>query len=160
MLLDTAGAAGIPIKTYGASVRSNYFGKAVVADVSNYYRNRISIDVNAIPDHADVMGSVVQRTITEGAIGYGRFDVVSGSKAMAVLRMESGESPPFGATVKNLKRQEIGVVGDDGAVYLSGIGQDVQMQVFWDGKAQCEIVLPRELPDDITQSLFLPCRTL
>ena len=160
MLFDTAGVADVPIKTYSASVRSNRFGKAVVADVSNYYRNRISIDVNAMPDNAEVMGSVVQRTLTEGAIGHGRFDVVSGSKAMAVLRLANGEIPPFGATVKNLKRQNVGVVADDGAVYLSGIGKDAQMQVFWDGKAQCEIVLPEQLPDDITQNLFLPCRTL
>lgn len=158
MLLDTAGVAGVPIRTYAASVRSNRFGKAVVTDISNYYRNRFSIDVNAMPDNAEVMGSVIQKTLTEGAIGYGQFDVVSGRKAMAVLRLESGESPPFGAMVKNMKRQTLGVVGDDGAVYLSGIVQGAQMQVYWQGKAQCDIVLPERITEDVATGLLLPCR--
>ncbi|WP_261641956.1 outer membrane usher protein [Erwinia mallotivora] len=158
MLIDTAGIAGVPIKTFGANTRTNRFGKAVVADVSSYYRNRISIDVNLLPDDAEAISSVVQRTLTEGAIGFGRFDVVSGSKAMAVLTLDNGEAVPFGATVQNTQRQDVGMVGDDGTVYLRGIRAGSKMNVFWGGEERCEITLPGKISTDFTQYLLLPCR--
>jgi len=132
----------------------------VVGDVSSYYRNRVSIDINGLPDNAEATGSVMQRTLTEGAIGYGKFDVISGAKAMAMLRVETGDIPPFGAVVENSQRQHVGVVGDDGSVYLSGMQPGEKMRVFWNGKAQCELELPKKLPADFMQNLFLPCRAL
>ncbi len=46
------------------------FGKAVVSDVNNYYRNQAYIDLNRLPENAEATQSVVQATLTEGAIGY------------------------------------------------------------------------------------------
>jgi len=160
MMIDTAGVSGVPVKTWGANTRTNRFGLAVVGDVSSYYRNRVSIDINGLPDNAEATGSVMQRTLTEGAIGYGKFDVISGAKAMAMLRLETGDIPPFGAVVENSQRQHVGVVGDDGSVYLSGMQPGEKMRVFWNGKAQCELELPKKLPADFMQNLFLPCRAL
>lgn len=76
------------------------FGKAVVADINNYYRNQAYIDLNNLPEDAEATQSVVQATLTEGAIGYRKFKVISGQKAMAVLRLRDGSYPPFGAEVK------------------------------------------------------------
>jgi len=157
MMLDTGGVSNIPVKANGANTTSNYFGKAVVSDVTSYYRNRIDIDINALPENAEAISSVVQGTLTEGAIGYRKFDVVSGIKAMAVLRLANGEFPPFGATVQNDKRQEVGIVNDGGSVYLSGIQSGDKMQVLWDGKAQCELRLPQTMPINSSQGLLLPC---
>lgn len=160
MMLDTGGVSGIPVKTNGANTATNYFGKAVVTDVANYYRNRISIDINTLPKNAEAVNSVVQGTFTEGAIGYRKFAVVSGAKAMAVLRLTNGEFPPFGATVQNIKRQEVGIVNDEGNVYLSGIQAGEKMQVLWEGKPQCELILPQQLPTDTLMGLLLPCRNI
>ncbi len=57
--------------------------KAVVADINNYYRNQAYIDLNNLPEDAEATQSVVQATLTEGAIGYRKFKVISGQKAMA-----------------------------------------------------------------------------
>lgn len=157
MLLDTGGVSHIPVKTNGANTMTNYFGKAVVTDMTNYYRNRVSIDLNTLPENAEAITSVVQGTLTEGAIGYRKFDVVAGIKAMAVLRLSNGEFPPFGATVQNIKRQEVGIVNDEGSIYLSGIQANEKMRVLWGGKTQCEITLPPILPTDVLQGLLLPC---
>jgi P pilus assembly protein, porin PapC len=158
MLLDTDGVANIPIRGYGQDSRSNLFGKAVVSDVSSYYRNQINIDVNKLPDNADVGRSVVQATLTEGAIGYRKFEVIAGEKAMAVLTLVNGSFPPFGAVVQNAKHKEVGIVNDNGNVYLSGIQPDERMSVTWDGKIQCELSLPSVLPVDTTKGLLLPCK--
>ncbi|QLJ33655.1 fimbria/pilus outer membrane usher protein, partial [Serratia marcescens] len=51
-------------------------GKAVVADVNSYYRNKASIDLNSLSDNVEATRSVVQATLTEGAIGYRKFEVM------------------------------------------------------------------------------------
>lgn len=40
LLIDADGVAGVPVEGNGAAVYTNMFGKAVVADVNNYYRNQ------------------------------------------------------------------------------------------------------------------------
>ncbi len=160
MLLDTDGVAGIPIQGYGATTRSNRFGKVVVADVGSYHRNRVSIDVNNLPDNAEATRSVVQATLTEGAIGYRKFEVIAGEKAMAVIRLADGSTPPFGASILNKKQQDVGIVNDGGSVYLSGINAGEAMVVHWGGTAQCELVLPNTLSNSGQTDLLLPCRPL
>lgn len=156
VLVDTAGVSGVPVKGFGASVKTNGFGKAVIADVNSYYRNPIRIDVDKLDDNADITRSVSQATLTEGAIGYRQFDVISGGKAMAFIRKADGSFPPFGASVVNEKNQETGVVNDEGSVWLSGIQPNGKMTVKWDGKARCVVHLPGTLPE-VLENLLLTC---
>ncbi|QDI21347.1 outer membrane usher protein [Serratia marcescens] len=160
LLLDTGGVAGVPVRGYGSTVDTNLFGKAVVTDVNSYYRNKASIDLNKLGSNAEATKSVVQATLTEGAIGYRKFDVISGEKAMAVIRLADGNTPPFGATVLNQRQQETGIVNDGGSVYLSGIRAGESMMVHWNGAAQCAISLPQTLPADMMSNLLLPCLTV
>ncbi|UAN45369.1 outer membrane usher protein [Serratia sp. JSRIV001] len=160
VLVDTDGVGGIPIRGYGATTGSNRFGKVVVADVSNYYRNRISIDLNTLPDNAEATRSVVQATLTEGAIGYRHFEVISGEKVMAIIRLADGATPPFGASVLNNKQQSVGIVSDGGSVYLSGIQPGEAMLVHWNGGPQCELSLPVALSNSQQTDMLLPCRLL
>ncbi|CNH68569.1 fimbrial outer membrane usher protein [Yersinia thracica] len=160
LLLDTQGVSGVPVQGYGSSIRTNRFGKAVVGDVNSYYRNRASIDIDNLADDVEARGTVAQVTLTEGAIGYRRFNVISGEKAMAMIRMADGTSPPFGATVLNENKQETGIVNDDGSTYLSGIKTGETMSVNWNGKAQCSITLPKALSPAILANLLLPCQPI
>lgn len=159
MLIDTNGVADVPVRGYGSTSRTNLWGKAVIGDVNSYYRNKASIDLNQLGDNAEATTSVVQATLTEGAIGYRRFDVIAGEKAMAILKLADGSEPPFGATVMNARRQETGIVNDGGSVYLSGINAGESMTVHWGGELQCEVQMPALLPSDmLMNTLLLPCR--
>ncbi|WP_148875953.1 outer membrane usher protein [Serratia marcescens] len=161
LLVDTNGVAGVPVRGYGSTVSTNRFGKAVVADVNSYYRNKASIDLDKLGDNAEATRSVVQATLTEGAIGYRQFDVIAGEKAMAIVKLADGSTPPFGATVLNARKQETGIVNDGGSVYLSGINAGEIMTLHWSGAAQCQVQLPATLPADmLTRTLLLPCRPI
>lgn len=161
MMIDTRGVAGVPVRGYGSTTDTNRWGKAVIADVSSYYRNSASIDLNKLGNNAEATKSVVQGTLTEGAIGYRQFDVIAGEKAMAVIRLATGSQPPFGATVMNALKQETGIVNDGGNVYLSGINAGETMTVHWDGTMQCEIHIPDALPNNmLMNNLLLPCQSL
>lgn len=160
ILLDTDGVSDIPLKGFGANTVTNRYGKAVVADVNSYYRNKVSIDLDSLPDNADSTRSVVQATLTEGAIGYRKFDVVSGEKAMAVIRLADGTYPPFGAAVQNAKQQAVGIVGDEGSIYLSGLHSGEKMTALIGDDKLCEMTLPDPIPADLSQKLLLLCEPL
>jgi len=158
-MVDTGGVADVPVRGYGAPTRSNAFGKAVISDIGSYQRMAASVDLESLPSNVEATQSVTQLTLTEGAIGYRSLPVIAGEKAMAVLRLPDGSAPPFGATVKNLKQQDTGIVNDGGNVYLSGIQPGAQMTVSWGGAERCTLTLPVVLPADaLTDALQLGCR--
>nr|WP_236720662.1 outer membrane usher protein [Serratia marcescens] len=158
MMVDTDGVSGVPIRGYGGITRTNAFGKAVISDINSYYRNTVKIDVNHLADNVDALRSVVQGTLTQGAIGYRKFSVMAGEKAMATLRLPDGSAPPFGATVFNRNHIQTGIVNDDGSVWLTGIRAGESMAVRWHGRVQCQIHIPASLPATLTSNLLLPCR--
>ncbi|WP_303048883.1 FimD/PapC C-terminal domain-containing protein, partial [Salmonella enterica] len=59
--------------------------------------------------------------------------------------------------VYNSRQQQLGIVGEDGSVYLIGINPGERLQVTWEGKTQCEAALPDPLPGDLFSGLLLPC---
>ncbi|MFI8416176.1 outer membrane usher protein [Serratia sp. NPDC078593] len=161
MLIDTQGVPDVPVRGYGRSSRTNAWGKAVIGDVNSYYRNKANIDLNQLGDNAEAVKSVVQATLTEGAIGYRKFEVIAGAKAMAVIKLADGSEPPFGAMVVNMRKQDTGLVNDGGSVYLSGIKAGETMTVHWGGTAQCEIRMPAQLPENmLMNTLLLPCHPI
>ncbi|WP_258086484.1 outer membrane usher protein [Xenorhabdus bovienii] len=160
LMVDTEGVSGVPIRGFGSVVHTNHFGKAVLVDVNHYYRNSANIDLDNLPDNVEALRSVQQATLTEGAIGYRKFQVMSGFKAMTVIRLPDGSFPPFGASVMNTAQREIGIVSDDGYAYLSGMNVGEKLQVHWNGGAQCEITVPQEISEASLTSFLLPCQFL
>lgn len=153
LLVDTDGIAGVPVD--GGRVSTNRWGIGVVTDVSSYYRNSTYVDLNKLPDDMEATRSVVESALTEGAIGYREFEVLKGSRLFAVLRMVDSTYPPFGASVTNAKGRELGMVGDSGLAWLSGINPGEKLNVGWDGRSQCVVAIPQKLT--LGQQLLLPC---
>lgn len=154
LLVDTDGVSGVPVD--GGRVYTNRWGLGVVTDVSSYYRNTTTVDLNNLPDDMEATRSVVESVLTEGAIGYREFEVLKGARLFAVLRLSDGSYPPFGASVTNPKGRELGMVGDSGLAWLSGVSEGEILNVNWDGRAQCAVDIPKKL--DPAQQLLLPCR--
>ncbi|WP_086107417.1 outer membrane usher protein [Xenorhabdus vietnamensis] len=160
LMVDTEGVSNVPIRGFGSAVHTNYFGKAVLVDVNNYFRNTANVDLDNLPDDIEALRSVQQATLTEGAIGYRKFQVMSGIKAMTIIRLPDGSFPPFGASVVNASQREIGIVSDDGYAYLSGMKQGEKIQVHWDGSAQCEITVPDNIAAESLTAFLMPCQFL
>lgn len=158
LLIDTQGVADVPVRGNGAVTRTNRFGKAVVTDINSYYRNQANIVLDSLAEDVEATQSVTQATLTEGAIGYRRFDLIAGHKAMVVIRMTNHRAPPFGASVQNSRGQETGIVGEDGSTYLSGMKPGELMSLHWDGSARCHFTLPEQVvsPDQQLELLCLP----
>ncbi|WP_029299066.1 outer membrane usher protein [Pseudomonas proteolytica] len=159
LLVDTNGVAGVPVRGNGGVTRTNRFGKAVITNVNSYYRNQTSIDLDNLPEDVETTQSVIQATLTEGAIGYRRFDVIAGSKAMVTILMADRDAPPFGATAKNSSGQDTGIVGEEGLTYLSGMQPGETMTLNWGGSDHCSFTLPDKVASLKTQ-LELLCQPI
>lgn len=153
LLVDTDGVGGVPID--GGRVFTNRWGIGVVTDVSSYYRNTTSVDMSKLPEDMEATRSVVESVLTEGAIGYREFKVLRGRRLFAILSLVDNTYPPFGASVKNGKGRELGIVADSGLVWLGGVNLGESLNVSWNGKIQCVADIPMNLN---SAQLLLPCR--
>ncbi|EOG1984939.1 TPA: outer membrane usher protein [Proteus mirabilis] len=145
LLVDTDGVSDIPVRGNSSTINSNIFGKAVIPDVNSYYRNNAKVDINNIPDDSEVINSVVQATLTEGAIGYRKFEVISGKKMMLTVQLKNGSYPPFGAQLFNSKGISTGIFDDNGQVYASGINENEHMTIHWGNDQHCQIIFPSDI---------------
>lgn len=153
LLVDTDGVAGVPVD--GGRTVTNRWGLGVITNVSSYYRNTTSIDVKKLPDDVEAIRSVSESMLTEGAIGYRKFEVLKGNRVFAVLRLADNSHPPFGASVTNAKGRELGMIGDNGLAWLSGIKPGETVKVGWNGREQCTTKIPDNIESH--QQLLLPC---
>lgn len=141
VMVDTGKVSGVPISN--SSVRTNLFGKAVIPNVVSYTDSVTQIDINHLDDDVDAPGAVVEGTLTEGAIGYRKMNVVKGQKMLATITVNNDqEQPPFGAVVTNKSGRTLAIVGEAGLAYLSGVEEGEQLSVVWGGKPQCQITVP------------------
>lgn len=152
LMVDTDGVADVPID--GGRLHTNRWGVGVVTDVSSYYRNSTAIDLNKLSDDVEARNGVVESALTDGAIGYRKFDVLKGQRLFTILKMKDGRSPPFGATVMNKKGKELGIVSDGGVAWISGVQAGERLPVVWSGN-RCEISIPPNV-EPLSQ-LLLPC---
>ncbi|EBW7855269.1 fimbrial outer membrane usher protein StdB [Salmonella enterica subsp. enterica serovar Oranienburg] len=158
MMIDADGVAGVPVA--GGNGVTNPFGIAVVSGGGSYQRSDIAVDVTALPDDVEVNDSVISQVLTEGAIGYRKISASQGEQVMGNLRLADGKAPPFGAQVVSSRSgRTLGMVGDDGLAYLTGISSEDRqaIAVSWNGSIQCRLTLPGKVT--LSQGpLLLPCR--
>nr|WP_255709947.1 fimbria/pilus outer membrane usher protein [Lelliottia sp. WAP21] len=153
LLVDTDGVSGVAVD--GGQTVTNPWGIGVVTDISSYYTNTTSVDIEKLPKDVEAVRSVVESTLTEGAIGHRKFDILRGNKLFAVIKRPDGTNPPFGASVKDVKGRELGLVGDSGLSWLSGINPGDTLNVVWSKEGRCNVDIPENISSD--KSLLLPC---
>ena len=158
ILVDTNGIEDISIQNGVVPVTTNRFGKAVITSVMDYNRNNLKIDLKNIPDNAEALQSTQYATLTEGAIGYRKFNVINGEKLLGTISLADNSYPPFGTSVKNSKNMEMGIVSDKGFVYLAGINPSEVLEVTWGDKVTCHIQLPEKIDSTMEQTVLLPCK--
>ena len=73
-----------------------------------------------------------------------------------VLRMSSG-TPPLGAIVRlEANDLQVGMVADEGHVWLGAVEPEQQFRVTWGDNQQCRFSLPSHLENSM--QLILPCQ--
>ncbi|AJQ98549.1 putative outer membrane usher protein yqiG precursor [Enterobacteriaceae bacterium bta3-1] len=157
MMVDTDGIAGIALNRSRAV--TNSYGIGVIPSISNYQTATLQVNSNDLPEGVDVSNSVIRTTLTEGAIGYTALSATKGYQIVGVIRLADGRFPPLGVAVVDAKtNKEVGLVAEDGFVYLSGIQEGSLLRVTWANNT-CEISPPNQ--SNISEAaIILPCKTV
>ncbi|MGY9370128.1 fimbria/pilus outer membrane usher protein [Citrobacter pasteurii] len=125
-------------------VYTDWRGYAVVPYVNAYRKNRIALDTSTLGDGVDIDTAVQTVTPTQGAVVMADFNTCVGRRVLMTL-LYRGLPVPFGAQAK-MKEGGSGIVGDDGQVYLTGVPDEGDITVNWNGKQQC--VVHYRLPEN------------
>lgn len=155
VMVDADGIAGVEVNNNRSM--TNMFGISVVPSVGNYTTATVMVNNNNLPDGVDVTNSVIRTTLTEGAIGYMPLSATKGYQIIGVIRLEDGRYPPLGVTVTDKATgRDIGLVADDGFVYLSGIQENSILTLKWNDNV-CDMTPPNH--SNINgQAIILPCK--
>ncbi|ESN17289.1 fimbrial usher protein [Enterobacter sp. MGH 24] len=154
VMVSTDGVGNIPLNM--SRDETNRFGIGVLPSFSSYSPSSLQVNMNNLPDGVDVDTRVVTSTWTEGAIGYRQIASRAGNDIAGILRTSSG-TPPLGALVSLQNTdQQVGMVADDGHVWLGAVQPEQQFRVTWGDNQQCRFSLPSHLKNGM--QLMLPCQ--
>lgn len=154
VMVSTDGVGNIPLNM--SRDETNHFGIGVLPSFSSYSPSSVQINMNNLPDGVDVDNRVVTSTWTEGAIGFRQIATRAGRDVAGVLRMSSG-TPPLGAIVRlEANDLQVGMVADEGHVWLGAVEPEQQFRVTWGDNQQCRFSLPSHLENSM--QLILPCQ--
>lgn len=155
LVIETPGAKNVPLT--GGVHQTNRFGLAVLPNVSSYRKTTASINTSKLPDNIEALDTMTDATLTRGAIGYRRLNVIQGEKTFARLKLTDGSFPPFGASVRNKNNIELGIVGEQGIAWIVGVVPTEFLDIYWANKLQCRTQVPEVIR---TQDIYptLTCR--
>ncbi|EPG7579218.1 fimbria/pilus outer membrane usher protein [Providencia huaxiensis] len=140
LVVETPGVSNVPLT--GGVYKTNRFGLATLPNVSSYRKTTASINTSQLPNNIEALETVTDATLTRGAIGYRRLNVIQGQKTFARLKLADGSYPPFGASVRNKNNIELGIVGEQGIAWIIGVMPEELLNIYWGNKQRCTTQIP------------------
>lgn len=139
-LVHVPGAEGATLGT-GSATRINRGGYAVVASLTAFQSNPISVDPEGMSMDVELRESTRNVVPTLGALSLVTFETNSGRAVVLKARRENGKPLPFAAQVFDEQGREVGVIGQASKAFVRGVADTGSLTVKWseaiDG--QCRI---------------------
>ncbi|WP_095124625.1 fimbria/pilus outer membrane usher protein [Pseudomonas sp. Irchel s3a12] len=163
-LVEALGAAGAKIQN-NTGVRTDWRGYAVVPYLSTYRQNRIALDTESLGDDIDLETATQTVIPTRGAVVLAKFQTRIGSRVLLTLNYKN-KPVPFGATVALQPNSEasdnVGIVGTNGQVYLSGVADRGLLYVKWGShdhnRCEANFELPKAESISSIQVIAVDCK--
>lgn len=151
-IVRAPGAENVAVKNR-TGITTNALGYAVVPYLTPYQRNSIQLDVETLGNNVDLASMSSTVVPTRGAVVWADFDTHIGWRALIKLATQE-QSIPFGTVVSLVKADSakagsvIGIVGDNGEVYLSGLPEKGRLQVKWGERSSQQCWADFSLPEN------------
>ena len=125
-------------------IYTDRWGNAIVPTLTNYRRNAITVNTLG-RDDIDIQNASLDVIPTKGAAVSADFTARTGKRALLTLKREGGVVP-FGAVLS--MEMMTSIVGDDGAVYVTGLKGTQRLSVQWgeaaDQRCFAEVTVPEK----------------
>ncbi len=145
LLVSTDGVPDVPLS--GSFTRSNRQGYAVLDSISPYNVYDATVNVEKLPLETQVTNPIQRMVLTDGAIGFVKFNAARGRNLFLTLTEPGGKDVPFGASVQDADNgKELGIVGEQGAAYLTQVQPKSKIVVRAGSRTICTLdVVPDQL---------------
>ena len=142
-LVEAPGAAGVSVGSW-PGVRTDFKGYTTLGYMTPYQENIVTLDPTTLSQDVELPQTDTRVVPTAGAVIPARFAPRTGGRAVITLKQSDGKPVPFGAVVSAVGAERehgaMGIVGDSGEVYMSGLQEKGQLQVSWgSGQLQCRV---------------------
>ncbi|CAI1543543.1 fimbria/pilus outer membrane usher protein [Serratia fonticola] len=131
-VVSAPGAGGVEV--LNGNIRTDSRGYALVPYLANYQNNSISLNPTTLPEDVDMAQSSLNVYPTKGAVIMAKFDTRVGYQALVTL-LQGDTSLPFGTVITVADtpagKNNTGIVGDAGQVYLSGLPEQGTLTAKW-----------------------------
>lgn len=127
VLIAAPGVSGTEVENE-TGVRTDWRGYAIKPYITAYRENRVGLNPATLEDDVELDDMVHTVVATKGAIVRTSFKGNKGARVLMKLTMNN-KPLPFGAIVK--VGDQVGIVGDEGQVYLSGMQQEEVLHAKW-----------------------------
>ncbi|MBO1386555.1 hypothetical protein BVJ60_17495 [Vibrio cholerae] len=125
-------------------------GYTTLSSLSPYQVNEITVDPLSLPEDVSLSQTEVKVVPTTGAVVPVQFVTKKGANGIIKLSRSDGNLIPFGAVVveegKTRTGMNVGIVGYEGDVYLSGLQESGQLLVRWGSEDYQQCVVDYHLP--------------
>ena len=128
-------AAGARVEGY-AGVKLDSRGYALVPYLTPYRINNVAIDPKGLPFDVELDTTSQQIAPAQGAIVKLNYASHKGRMVLIRATTQEGDALPFGASVKDSKGEDVGVVAQGGQIYARlNVGKD-RLNINWGNKQQ------------------------
>ncbi|MCK6678578.1 fimbria/pilus outer membrane usher protein [Enterobacter asburiae] len=140
---DTFGIAkvgdqgGVRIETPAGPTWTDGRGYAVIPSISGYRKSTIEVDTRSLDKNIDIANSWQETEAARGSVSYVNFDVVRTRRVLVSLKDASGKPIQHGSSVFDNKGNFVTIAGDNGAVFIPDIQENMQYDVQSSGVTQC-----------------------
>uniref|UniRef100_UPI003BEF1E5E fimbria/pilus outer membrane usher protein n=1 Tax=Burkholderia arboris TaxID=488730 RepID=UPI003BEF1E5E len=128
-VVEALDAAGARIEN-ATGVEIDGRGYAVVPFLTPYSLNTVSLDPRELPLDVQLETTSQQIAPRANSVVMLRFKTIAGRAALITISMPNGV-PPFGATVKDEKGNDLGMIGQGGKFFLQGGAESGTLDVRW-----------------------------
>lgn len=132
-LVRAKGASNVQIEG-ATNVHTDSRGYAVMPTLSPYHKNTLSLDTETLADDVDLELNSKTVVPTSGAVVLANYHTHTGGRALITLTYH-GHPLPFGASAfasgDDDTKSSIGIIGENGQVYLSGVPQRGILHARW-----------------------------
>lgn len=137
-LVEAPGASGVSVGGR-AGVKTDFRGYTTQSGLQPYRKNIVSLDPSRLSADAEIKQTDVIVVPTQGAVIPATFITHIGGRALVTLIRPDGKPVPFGALVTLEKKASSGsgITGENGQVYLSGLGGKGFLLARWGEVQQC-----------------------
>jgi len=162
-IVEAIGAEGARV-TNSVGTVVNRSGYAIIPFLLPYRMNTINIDpAGAVSADVEFESTTAMVAPRLNSVVLVRFGTVEGRAILVTARLSEGSEVPFGASVFDRQGSEVGLVGQNGRIYLRGIPQSGTLIARWGDAAdeRCEFdyeVPPKQEGADPFVRLDATCR--